>query len=41
MKIVILHLKIFLNDIKYTFEVIKYFIYIYVFLDEKYKFVYN
>ena len=40
-KIVILHLKIFLNNIKYTFEVIKYFLYIYIFLDEKYKFVYN
>ena len=34
-------LKIFLNNIKYSFEVIKYSIYIYIFLDEKHKFVYN
>ena len=40
-KIVVLHLKNILNNIKYTFEVIKYFLYIYIFLDEKYKFVYN
>ena len=37
----ILHLKIFLNNIKYTFVLIKYFLYIYIFLYEKYKFVYN
>ena len=34
-------LKIFLNNTKYSFEVIKYSIYIYIFLDEKHKFVYN
>ena len=27
--------------VNYNFEVIKYFLYIYIFLDEKYKFVYN
>ena len=40
-KIVKLYLKIFLNNIKYSFEVIKYFLYIYIFLDEKYQFLYN
>ena len=27
--------------VKYNFEVIKYFLYIYIFLDENYKFLYN
>ena len=40
-KIIILQLKNILNNIKYNFKIIKYFIYIYIFLDEKHKFVYD
>ena len=31
----------FFNNTKYNFEVIKCFLYIYIFLDENYKFIYN